>query len=101
VTVTHAYDDMNSSNGERLPDEESPGVTNAVKHLTRSGVSVEPQELYDPFTESIAYLAAELNADKIVISGRKRSPTGKALFGSVTQSVILNTNIPVTVVPNE
>ena len=101
VTVAHAYDDRNSSSGDRLPDEESSGVTKAVNHLSETGVSVATRELYDPVAESITDLATELNADKIVISGRKRSPTGKALFGSVTQSVILNSEIPVTVVPAE
>ncbi|WP_122088678.1 universal stress protein [Halalkalicoccus subterraneus] len=33
----------------------------------------------------------------ICLGGRKRSPTGKALFGSVTQDVILGTDRPVLV----
>jgi nucleotide-binding universal stress UspA family protein len=35
--------------------------------------------------------------DHIVMGGRKQSPTGKMLFGSVTQSLILHTDVPVTV----
>jgi nucleotide-binding universal stress UspA family protein len=31
----------------------------------------------------------------LVISGRRRSPTGKALFGNKTQKVLLNVNCPV------
>lgn len=36
--------------------------------------------------------------DMVVIGGRKRSKTGKLLFGSVTQSVVLQADVPVTVV---
>lgn len=41
--------------------------------------------------------AKSLGCDHVFISGVKRSPTGKALFGDHTQQVILNFNGPVTV----
>jgi nucleotide-binding universal stress UspA family protein len=47
--------------------------------------------------DAIIETADELDADLIVLAGRKRSPAGKALFGSVTQAVILNSNRPVLV----
>nr|WP_276298484.1 universal stress protein [Halomicroarcula sp. ZS-22-S1] len=38
------------------------------------------------------------DANLVVLGGRKRSPAGKALFGSVTQDVILGTDRSVLVV---
>jgi nucleotide-binding universal stress UspA family protein len=39
--------------------------------------------------------AEELGARYVVLGGRQRSPTGKALFGSVAQKVIINSPVPV------
>jgi nucleotide-binding universal stress UspA family protein len=47
--------------------------------------------------ETILEIAAERDCDHLFISGRKRSPTGKALFGDLTQSVILEFDGTVTV----
>jgi nucleotide-binding universal stress UspA family protein len=43
----------------------------------------------DP-AQAIIDVADEADADLIVVGGRRRSLAGKALFGSVTQRVILN-----------
>jgi nucleotide-binding universal stress UspA family protein len=48
--------------------------------------------------ETIVDLAEELNADRVLVGGRKRSPTGKAVFGSVAQTVMLSAPCPVTFV---
>jgi len=42
--------------------------------------------------------AAEHECDHLFVAGEKRSPTGKAIFGDLTQSIILNFDGPVTVV---
>lgn len=51
--------------------------------------------------DRIIKYAEENDARYIVVSGRKRSPTGKALFGSVTQSVLLNAKCPVVSAINQ
>lgn len=49
--------------------------------------------------EVIRQYATEHDAEYIVVSGRKRSPLGQAVFGSVTQSLLLNADCPVVAVP--
>lgn len=51
----------------------------------------------DPADE-VGAVARELDARYVVIGGRKRSPTGKAIFGSQTQSILLNADRPVVTV---
>jgi len=48
--------------------------------------------------EEVVAVADEFGADHVFIRGRKRSPAGKAIFGDLAQSVILNFDGTVTVV---
>lgn len=48
--------------------------------------------------EQVVDLVDEVGADLLVIGARRRSPVGKALLGSVTQTIILQVNVPVLVV---
>lgn len=59
-------------------------------HLVTSGT---PQ-----LGRKLVALADEVGAEVLVIGARRRSPVGKALLGSVTQTVILEANMPVLVV---
>ena len=45
--------------------------------------------------------ADDVDASYIVMGSRKQSPVGKALFGSVAQVVLLNTDRPVVVVSED
>lgn len=47
--------------------------------------------------DDLMRLAAEHGCDQIFVSGKHRSPTGKAVFGDVAQSIILQFDGPVTV----
>jgi nucleotide-binding universal stress UspA family protein len=51
-----------------------------------------------PQGEVVVGLAEELNADLVVVGGRKRSPAGKAVFGSTAQEIMLESPCPVTFV---
>lgn len=72
-------------------------VRRAQEHLEDHGVDVEVRDDSGDTTEDILVDAEEFDVDAIVLGGRKRSPAGKAIFGSVTQSVILNSERPVVV----
>lgn len=46
-------------------------------------------------------LATEIDADMVFVGGRRRSPAGKAVFGSTAQDVMLNAPCPVTYVRSD
>lgn len=48
----------------------------------------------DPASEIVSY-ADSVDALYVVIGGHRRSPTGKALFGSVAQQVLQQSSVPV------
>lgn len=62
---------------------------------------IEPRGAIGDAADSILGTAADLDPDYVVIGGRRRSPVGKALFGSTTQTVLLEANQPVVSVMRE
>ena len=48
--------------------------------------------------EQVLALADQVGADLLVIGARRRSPVGKAFLGSVAQTIILQSAMPVLVV---
>lgn len=51
----------------------------------------------DP-TKQILNEASRINARFLVVGGRRRTPVGKAIFGSTAQSILLNAELPVITV---
>jgi nucleotide-binding universal stress UspA family protein len=51
--------------------------------------------------EDVLQYADEIDADELVFSVRDRSPAGKAIFGSVSQRLLLQSDRPMRVVPRE
>lgn len=56
---------------------------------------VEPMGRVGDVTAEILSVAEDLDPRFLVISGRRRSPAGKAIFGNTAQRILLNANCPV------
>lgn len=52
----------------------------------------------DELADEILDAASREDCDHVFVVGRRRSPTGKVIFGDVAQRVVLNFDGPVTVV---
>ena len=85
-------------NPEGASVDQVASVRRAREILEAEGVEVTLDESSGDTAAGLIGAAEEHDADMIVVAGRKRSPTGKAIFGSVTQDVILGTDRPVLVV---
>ena len=74
-------------------------VRRARELLEDAGVNCVHYEASGDPGEELVAAADEVDADLICVSGRKRSPAGKAVFGSTTQALVLNADRPVLAVP--
>lgn len=107
----HVVHVMSQSEFTELEQDEvqktgQPGGKERAEELA-ANVSANTAELVtDEFTaigfvgqahKQLTRYAREQKARYIVIGGRKRSPIGKAVFGSTTQSVLLNSDTSVVV----
>jgi len=106
VTILNVDEEINVSSGdgmnfdtENLHDEDRfpDSVLEVEKLLNGRKLTVQKERGIGDPAETIVKRATELDVNRIVMSGRKRSPVGKVIFGSVTQSVVISTDIPVTV----
>lgn len=104
VTILNVQQEVDVvDDGGRVSSEEwydetdyPESVDKTKAYLDDAGVEVTIRREHADPAEAILKVADEIDADRIVISGRKRSPVGKVLFGSITQSILLDSNVPVT-----
>jgi len=72
-------------------------VTAALDDLEAAGFAVEVEQSSGDAVQNILEVSERIDADVISLAGRKRSPAGKALFGSVSQDVLLKSERPVLI----
>ena len=110
TTVLHVYEEIDTMPDEAGPDviesinediEELQGTPDtldrAVEEIESLGIPVDVATTQGDPDDRITAVAADVGADAILVAGRRRSPVGKAVFGSVTQGVILQSERPVIV----
>jgi nucleotide-binding universal stress UspA family protein len=95
VTLFHDFD---GGNPEGASVHQVAAVRRAAEHLEDAGIDVEYAESSGDAARAILDTAAEMDADLLCLAPRGRTPAGKALFGSVTQQVILEGDRPTLVV---
>jgi nucleotide-binding universal stress UspA family protein len=98
LAVLHVVDSIDADNKEayRL------GVADEIEKVVGAGTPVSWQlhleTAGEDLGDALLRLVDAVGADLLVIGARRRSPMGKALMGSVAQTVILEANLPVLVV---
>ncbi len=110
VTTTEEYENTRNSL-ERISSLETSHTAGQVLERARQFVADIGREVLDGIDveyesvgrigderDEILDVAHEYGCDHVFLAGRKRSPTGKALFGNRTQSVILDFDGAITVV---
>lgn len=73
-------------------------VRDLADRLERADVDYAVTGAVGEHAPLIVELAEEVDADMVFVGGKRRSPAGKAMFGSTSQQVLLNASCPVTLV---
>jgi nucleotide-binding universal stress UspA family protein len=100
LAVIHVVDTLDLDKVEAL----RAGLTDEIDKALATGGNEHVEWALYPATvqgnvaDTVLRLAGEAGAELLVIGARRRSPVGKFLLGSVTQTIILDADMPVMVV---
>jgi nucleotide-binding universal stress UspA family protein len=86
---TMVIEDLNESLSELRDVPET--VTQVEDRLEAAGIETTRETMVGDPVDGILQVADGIDADAILLGGRKRSPVGKAIFGSISQNVIVET----------
>jgi len=95
VRLLHVFD--NHEEAEQTSVRQTTNGREAYDQLTEDGVATTTVSEHGDPADAILRTASAENVDMIVLGGRKRSPLGSLLFGSVSQTVSLKADRPVTI----
>ena len=87
--------------GDVDPDEVATRrapVPELVDALENAEVDYEVRGVVGDHGQGVVSLADEVDADRVVVGGRRRTAAGKAVFGSTSQEVMQSVSCPVTYV---
>lgn len=111
VAVVHVFDRTEyeeilarlqiESEDERTPDvvaRRREAVRDLESTLSGRGIDVTVTGRLGDHGDEIVEFTDAVSADLVVVGGRRRSPTGKAILGSTAQRVLLDAPAPVTFV---
>jgi nucleotide-binding universal stress UspA family protein len=87
--------------GDGTSDDDVVAGRKALDALENSLSDVDTHQLVrgNSPQEDMIEFAGKHGVDELVIGIRKRSPTGKLMFGSTAQDLLLSTELPVVCVP--
>jgi len=86
---------------EQAEREAADTASAVVERALDEPVAVTAEGRIDDPADGILSVAEDVDASFVVVGARRRSPVGKAVFGSTTQSVLLGSERPVVTVMEE
>jgi len=109
VTLVHAFTQSEYTNALSNVSSEADITPNdlANRHVTVREIGAELEDADVEYAVSgpigdaggqVVDVAEDEDADLVIVGGRKRSPSGKAVFGSTAQAIMLSAPCPVTLV---
>ena len=99
IQVTDTVDlDKTEEHTAGLSDEVASVLAEAGIEDVQWNLQLAAADGLENTADTILELAEKSDAELLVIGARRRSPVGKLLLGSLTQTLILNADMPVLVV---
>lgn len=97
ATVLYVFPHQDYSGAPAHDFAEVDAAVGAADHLEDAGIAVDRVAEGGEVTRTILEHADELDADNVVLGGRKRSGVAKVVMGSITMDVLVSTERPVTI----